>query len=82
MSGAAVRPALIGAIIAFAGAGIARGGWRGLRLAAAPLPAAWSGAPTSGRSAGWKLFHLAVLLLGGFVFVCGLLLAASPFLSE
>jgi hypothetical protein len=69
------------------GLGFARFGWGGLarrRAAAAPSQAGpdIQAMPSPRASTGWQIFCALVLLFGGFIALCGLLLGLSLILPE
>ncbi|HEY0313307.1 MAG TPA: hypothetical protein VGC56_12525 [Allosphingosinicella sp.] len=81
MSGDTVGSAMDSLFLVAGGLGFARLGWIGVnrRRPAAPSQAGADAAamPPPARSTAWQIFSALLLLFGGFVALCGLILALS-----
>jgi hypothetical protein len=81
MSGDTAGSAMDSLFLVAGGLGFARLGWMGVgrRRAAAPSQAASDTAamPLPARSTAWKIFSVLLLLFGGSIALCGLLLGLS-----
>jgi hypothetical protein len=82
MSGNTLGTAMDALFLTAGGLGFARFGWTGLnrrRAAAAPLQAGSDAqaVPSPRPSTGGQIFSVLVLLFGGFIALCGLLLGLS-----
>ncbi|MBV9929563.1 MAG: hypothetical protein JO013_01300 [Alphaproteobacteria bacterium] len=78
MSGDTIGTAMDALFLLAGGLGFARFGWSGLRRPApAPVEAGAEASAPSRASTGWQIFSALLLLFGGFVALCGLLLGLS-----
>ena len=81
MSGDTVGSAMDSLFLLAGGLGFARLGWGGLarRRAAAPSQAGADAAamPPPAPSTAWQIFSILILLFGGFIALCGLMLGLS-----
>lgn len=87
MSGDTVGTAMDALFMLGGGLGFARLGWGGLKPRAAQTArasedAAAVTAPQPARSTGWQVFAILLLLFGGFIALCGLMLGLSLILPE
>lgn len=80
MSGDALGTAMDALFMVGGGLGFARLGWGGLHPRSAPETAQDGAAPAPAPprpSTAWQIFWILILLFGGFVALCGVLLGLS-----